>query len=133
MASVRILHVEDNPMDSELVGLALREAGLPWEIVRVETRDAFVAALEQGGFDIVLSDYRLPTYDGLEALRETRTRRPELAFVFFTATLGADRSVEALQAGPTDFVPKRHRERPAPAPPPSLAGSAARTAQSCHS
>src|SRR5260370_21852348 len=127
MASVRILHVEDNPMDSELVGLALREAGLPWEIVRVETRDAFVAALEQGGFDIVLSDYRLPTYDGLEALRETRTRRPELAFVFFTATLGEERAVEALKAGATDFVAKGNRDRLVPPLQRAVAEAAARS------
>jgi PAS domain S-box-containing protein len=126
---IRVLHLEDNPMDSELVELALREAGLPWDIVRVETRDAFVDALEKGGFDIILSDYRLPTYDGLEALRETRTRRPELAFVFFTATLGEERAVEALKAGATDFVAKGNRERLAPALQRAVAEAAERAAR----
>ncbi len=129
VTSVRILHLEDNPTDSELVGLALREAGLSWDIVRVETRESFVAALEKGGFDLIVSDYRLPTFDGLEALRETRTRRPELAFVFFTATLGEERAVEALKAGATDFVAKGNRERLAPALQRAVAEAAERTAR----
>src|SRR6266568_2028949 len=128
-ASVRILHLEDNPTDSELVGLALREAGLSWDVVRVETRESFVAALEKGGFDLIVSDYRLPTFDGLEALRETRTRRPELAFVFFTATLGEERAVEALKAGATDFVAKGNRERLPPALQRAVAEAAERTAR----
>src|SRR5262249_37175704 len=70
-ARTRILHVEDEPLDSELVGLWLNEAGMDSDIVRVEPRDAFVSALTQGGFDIVISDYGLPSFDGLEALRET--------------------------------------------------------------
>ncbi|HXB53988.1 MAG TPA: response regulator [Vicinamibacteria bacterium] len=111
----RLLHLEDNPTDSELVGLALREAGLDWDVVRVESRDAFVAALEQGGFNAVVSDYSLPSFNGLEALRETRKRRPELAFLFFTGTLGEERAVEALKAGATDFVAKERRDRLAPA------------------
>src|SRR6266496_4897833 len=129
VTSVRILHLEDNPTDSELVGLALREAGLSWDIVRVETRESFVAALEKGGFDLIVSDYRLPTFDGLEALRETRTRRPELAFVFFTATLGEERAVEALKVGATDFVAKGNRDRLAPALQRALAEAAERTAR----
>ncbi len=129
VTSVRILHLEDNPTDSELVGLALREAGLSWDIVRVETRESFVAALEKGGFDLIVSDYRLPTFDGLEALRETRTRRPELAFVFFTATLGEERAVEALKAGATDFVAKGNRDRLAPALQRAVAEAAERTAR----
>jgi two-component system cell cycle sensor histidine kinase/response regulator CckA len=114
-AKVRLLHLEDNPTDSELVELALREAGMDWDVVRVESRDAFVAALEQGGFHIVVSDYSLPSFNGLEALCETRKRRPELAFLFFTGTLGEERAVEALKAGATDFVAKERRDRLAPA------------------
>jgi PAS domain S-box-containing protein len=95
--------------------LALREAGMDWDLVRVESRDAFVAALEEGGFHLVVSDYSLPSFNGLDALRETRKRRPELAFLFFTGTLGEERAVEALRAGATDFVAKERRDRLAPA------------------
>jgi PAS domain S-box-containing protein len=112
---MRILHLEDEPTDSELVELSLREAGLDWEIVRVDSRDGLLGALEQGGFDMVVSDYGLPSYNGIEALKEVRARRPDLAFVFFTATLGEERAVEALKAGATDFVVKGGRHRLVPA------------------
>ncbi len=114
-AKTRLLHVEDEPTDSELVGLLLHDAGLDWEIVRVESRASFLAALNEGGYDIIVSDYSLPSFDGLEALREARIRRPEIAFVFFTATLGEERAVEALKAGATDFVVKGGPDRLVPA------------------
>ena len=110
LARTRLLHVEDEVTDSDLVGVWLQEAGLNWEVVRVDTREAFVKALESERFDIILSDFQLPAFNGLEALKETRARRPDLAFVFFTATLGEERAVDALKAGATDFVAK---ERPA--------------------
>src|SRR4051812_187214 len=99
----RLLHVEDEVADSDLVSLWLHEAGLEWDVVRVDTREAFVNALEHEPFDLVLSDFQLPAFNGHDALRETRLRRPELGFVFFTATLGEERAVDALKAGATDF------------------------------
>src|SRR4051812_46485588 len=80
-ARTRLLHVEDEVTDSDLVGVWLQEAGLNWEVVRVDTREAFVKALENEPFDIILSDFQLPAFNGLEALKETRARRPDLAFV----------------------------------------------------
>jgi hypothetical protein len=114
-ATTRVLHVEDEVTDSDLVTVWLHEAGLDWEVVRVDTRDAFVSALESDEFDVVLSDFQLPAFNGLEALKETRARRPELAFVFFTATLGEERAVDALKAGATDFVAKERPARLVPA------------------
>jgi PAS domain S-box-containing protein len=113
--TTRLLHVEDEVTDSDLVNVWLQEAGLEWDVVRVDTREAFVSALENESFDIVLSDFQLPAFNGLEALKETRARRPELAFVFFTATLGEERAVEALKAGATDFVAKERPARLVPA------------------
>ena len=115
MPTTRLLHVEDEVTDSDLVKVWLQEAGLEWEVVRVDTREAFVAALEREHFDIVLSDFQLPAFNGLEALKETRARRPELAFVFFTATLGEERAVDALKEGATDFVAKERPARLVPA------------------
>jgi two-component system cell cycle sensor histidine kinase/response regulator CckA len=111
----RLLHVEDEVADSDLVSLWLHEAGLDWDVVRVDTREGFVNALEHEPFDLVLSDFQLPAFNGHDALRETRLRRPELAFVFFTATLGEERAVDALKAGATDFVAKERPERLVPA------------------
>src|SRR5260221_1720394 len=115
-AITRVLHVEDQIADSDLVSVWLLEAGLDWEVVRVDTRDAFVSALESDEFDIVLSDFQLPAFNGHEALTETRARRPDLAFVFFTATLCEERAVEALKAGATQFVAKERPDRLLPAP-----------------
>ena len=113
--TTRLLHVEDEVTDSDLVSVWLQEAGLDWDVVRVDTREAFVSALADDTFDIVLSDFQLPAFNGLEALKETRARRPELAFVFFTATLGEERAVDALKAGATDFVAKERPARLVPA------------------
>jgi len=114
-ANVKILHLEDDPVDAELLDLLLREAGMDCDIVRVASRDAFVEALP-GRTDVIVSDYRLPGYDGLEALREARTRRPDVPFVFFTGNLGEARAIEALKSGATDYVLKDGAvERLAPA------------------
>ena len=103
---IRILHLEDEAVDSELMTLMLQEAGLEASVRRVDTRDAFLAALESDDFDLIVSDFSLPAYNGLGALAEARQRRPGLAFVFFSGTLGEERAVQALKAGATDFVVK---------------------------
>src|SRR2546426_9157853 len=113
---IKVLHLEDAPVDSELLALSLREAGIDWDIVRVDTRNDFMAALDQEGFDVIVSDFRLPGYDGLQALQEARTRRPGVPFVFFTGNLGEARAIEALKSGATDYVLKDGAvERLAPA------------------
>jgi PAS domain S-box-containing protein len=106
MTRLRLLHLEDQALDSQLLERWLRQAGKDWDIVRVDTRGAFVAALDEGGFSIIVSDYRLPSYDGLQALREAKTRRPAVPFVFFSGNLGEERAIEALKAGATDYVLK---------------------------
>jgi two-component system cell cycle sensor histidine kinase/response regulator CckA len=103
---MKLLHLEDSTLDAELLDSWLRRAGPRWEIVRVSSREDFVASLDQGGFDVIVSDYRLPGYDGLRALHEARTRRPEVPFVFFTGNLGEARAIEALKSGATDYVLK---------------------------
>jgi len=105
-AKTRLLHLEDQPLDSQLLEAWLRQAGRDWDVVRVDTRDAFVAALDEGGFSVIVSDYRLPAYDGLQALQEAKTRRPEVPFLFFSGNLGEERAVEALKAGAIDYVLK---------------------------
>ena len=105
-AKTRLLHLEDKPLDSQLLEAWLRQAGRDWDVVRVDTRDAFVAALDEGGFSVIVSDYRLPAYDGLQALQEAKTRRPEVPFLFFSGNLGEERAVEALKAGAIDYVLK---------------------------
>ena len=111
----RLLHIEDESTDAELVELWLREAGVDWDVVHAQSRGEMTAALHRGGIDIIISDYRLPSFDGIEALRLAKEQRPEVPFVFFTGSLGEERAVEALKAGATDFIVKSRPDRLVPA------------------
>jgi PAS domain S-box-containing protein len=110
---VRILHLEDDDMDAELIEATLG-AGLDCEIRRVITRAEFAEALEAGGFDVILADYALPAFSGPAALEAARARRPELPFIFLSGTLGDERAVDTLKAGATDYVLKDHLSRLVP-------------------
>jgi len=103
---MKLLHLEDQELASVLLQEWLRAAGKDWEVCRVDTRDAFVSALNEGGFGVIVSDYRMPAYDGLEALREAKARRPDVPFLFFSANLGQERAIDALKSGATDYVLK---------------------------
>ncbi len=107
----RILHLEDNINDSELVQSMLAEDGLTCEILRVETHAAFAAALDQRRFHLIISDFSLPSYDGQSALRVAKERHPDIPFLFFSGTIGEERAVEALRAGATDYVLKHNPAR----------------------
>jgi signal transduction histidine kinase len=112
--SLRILHLEDDPRDSELVQEALETTGIVCEVTRVETQAGFTASLERGGFGIILADYALPTFDGMSALRIAQQMRPHVPFIFVSGTLGEEVAVEALKIGATDYVRKTLLSRIAP-------------------
>jgi PAS domain S-box-containing protein len=103
---VRILHLEDNPDDADLVALTLRQAGLAGDLLQVDNREAFAAALDEGTFDAVLSDYALPGFDGLGALGLVRERGLDIPFILVSGTIGEERAIEAIRQGVTDFVLK---------------------------
>ncbi|MBM2839447.1 MAG: putative Hybrid histidine kinase, partial [Deltaproteobacteria bacterium] len=65
---LKILNLEDNPSDHELIRAKLEEEGIEHEMTRVETREAFLDEIEKGGLDLILADNKLPTFDGLSAL-----------------------------------------------------------------
>src|SRR3712207_12760 len=104
--SLRILHLEDDPLDTELVRADLVEGGIDCEIHRVEKREDFVAALEAGGFGLVLADHSLPEFDGLSALKITREMYPELPVILVSGALGEEAAIETLTSGATDYVLK---------------------------
>lgn len=70
--SLRVLYLEDDKNDVELVLAKMEEEGFSCDMTHVETRADFVAALCKGGFDIILSDYKLPSFDGISALAVAR-------------------------------------------------------------
>ena len=108
---LRVLHLEDDPHDAELVAARLRADGLVCEIVRVDTRPLFEAALTSGPWDVILADDRLPSFDGAGALALARDLRPEVPFLFVSGTLGEEVAVERLKAGATDYVLKHRLSR----------------------
>ena len=111
----RLLHLEDNRVDAELFWPEIRRAWPGCEIVRVDTERDFVAALETGGFELILSDFTLPSFDGLAALAIARERQPEIPFLFLSGTIGEELAVEALKHGATDYILKEHPARLVPA------------------
>ena len=130
---LRILHLEDDAVDAELVAEALRADGLMAEIQRVHTRQAWVTALklaaQTGELDLLLADYALPGFNGLEALRLAREITPLLPFIFVTGQLGEESAIGSLQQGATDYVLKSRLSRLAPAARRALAEAAERIAR----
>ena len=108
---MRILHVEDNQLDAELVRHMLSAEWPGCSIDVVATREEFLRSLSAGGYDLVLSDFQLPGFNGLEALELVRTHTPEVPFIFFSGTIGEERAIEAVRAGAADYVIKDRMQR----------------------
>jgi PAS domain S-box-containing protein len=112
---LRVLFIEDDPHDVELALRALRIAGVECTWDRVETTEAFLDRLGNGpGYDLIVSDYRLPSCDGLSALRLLRGRGEDLPFILVSGALGEEAAIESLKLGATDYVLKDNLERLAP-------------------
>lgn len=111
MKKLLILNLEDNPTDSDLIKETLEDEGIECEITRVETEEDFLAACVRGGFDIVLADFNLPSYDGLSALAIARERCPELPFIFVSGKMGEEIAIESLKSGATDYILKNNMKR----------------------
>ena len=112
---LRILHLEDEENDAELVREALERDGLICEVQVATGRDDFLAALERGDPELVLSDFSLPGFDAPSALRIVRERAPELPFILVSGTLGEEAAIESLRSGATDYVLKHRLTRLGPA------------------
>src|SRR4051812_23289137 len=84
---MQLLHLEDSPTDAELIALLIRREWPQCAIHHVATEDEYRAALERKTFDLVLSDYSLPGFDGLKALAMARSRFPDTPFVFLSGTI----------------------------------------------
>jgi len=113
--SLRILNLEDNANDAELNEAMISARWPHCELMRVATREDFAAALDEGNFDLILSDFTMPGFDGRQALALARTKRPEIPFLFVSGTIGEDTAIEALKNGATDYVLKHRLMRLIPA------------------
>jgi PAS domain S-box-containing protein len=112
---VRVLHLEDDAGDAELVQVIIESASMMCQITHVQAGDEFGEALRQGGYDLILADYRLPTYDGMSALRLARQLTPDIPFIFVSGTMGEDAAIEGMREGATDYVLKQKLSRLVPA------------------
>ena len=110
-AKLHILVLEDNMLDAELAIQALDQAGYTCQWDCVDTREAFLARLDGYVYDLVISDYNLPMFDGLSAVQLLRQRDPDLPFILVSGTLGEETAIESLKAGATDYVVKSHLAR----------------------
>src|SRR5215469_18292015 len=108
---LRILYLEDDPRDAELVEETLATDGIRCRVTRVETKADFMAALEKGGFDLILADYTLPSFDGMSALKIAHQGWPQVPLIFVSGTLGEEVAIEALKIGATDYVFKTRLSR----------------------
>src|SRR6266545_4093932 len=100
----RILLLEDNPEDAELGARLLARAGLSCEIRRVDSPEGYTAALSEGPFDLILSQYALPGFDGSAALALAHSLHPETPFIVVSGVIGEDLAIDMLRRGATDFV-----------------------------
>ncbi|MEP0855240.1 response regulator [Trichocoleus sp. DQ-U1] len=114
MKVLRILLLEDSLLDTELIYANLSNGGIDCELVQVETRTDFVTALETGSFDLILSDYSLPSFDGISALKIARSLCRDVPFIFVSATIGEELAIDTLKNGATDYVVKQRLERLVP-------------------
>ncbi len=109
-----ILLLEDSELDARLIRAQLEEAGLAFHMERVDSREDFLRALSRGTYDLILSDYNVPGFDGLSALHAARRFLPDLPFLFVSGALGEDRALELLRKGATDYILKDRLDRLAP-------------------
>jgi len=111
---LRILYLEDDPKDAELVQEMLETEFTIGHVKRVENQSDFRALVEKCDFNIILADYTLPSFDGLSALRIIQEKCLEIPFIFVSGTLGEEVAIEALKSGATDYVLKDRMSRIVP-------------------
>ncbi len=113
--SLRLLLVEDNPDDAELILRTLRKGGYNLDSLRVDNEQDLRSALENSTWDIVLSDYSLPGFSGLAALNVLKELNLDIPFMIISGTIGEDVAVEAMRLGAHDYLMKNNLIRLVPA------------------
>jgi len=108
---IKILHLEDNPKDSQLVQSVLKRANVMFDYFFADNEQDFISLINNQNIDIILSDYHLPDYSGSEALLYAKSNFPNTPFVFVSGTMGEDAAIESLLNGATDYVLKNRLER----------------------
>lgn len=111
---LRVLLVEDSEDDAHLIMRALRQGGFDPTVLRVQDADTLAVALEQQ-WDVVLSDFSMPGFSGLDALTLCRSLKLDIPFILLSGTVGEETAVAVMKAGANDYVMKHNLARLAPA------------------
>jgi Signal transduction histidine kinase len=106
MAMLRVMIVEDDATDAELVVRELKKSGFEPEFRRVDTRNAFMTALEEGVPDVIIYDHNLPHFSSSEALELTRQRDQAIPFIIVSHAIGDEDAVALMRAGAADYLLK---------------------------
>jgi two-component system, cell cycle sensor histidine kinase and response regulator CckA len=112
---IRILHLEDDDSDTLLVRSVLETEGIECQFLHARTREAFLAYLDGGEFDLIFADNSLKSFDGVAALAIAREKRPDVPYLFVSGTIDEELAIETLKQGATDYVFKQRLNRLAPA------------------
>ena len=112
---LRVLHLEDSPRDAELVRHRLEGDGLSCNILVAMGKDDYEAALAAEPFDLIISDYNLPGYDGVSALKQAQAVQPDVPVILISGTVVEEQAVKCLHIGATDYLLKARLERLVPA------------------
>lgn len=113
--SVRILLLEDQESDAILAKREIKKIISNFEVEWVDNSKDFIKALKTFDPEIIISDFRLPTFDGLSALKIRQELKPEVPFIMFTGSINEDTAVACMKAGASDYIIKEHLKRLGPA------------------
>ncbi|MFA5972338.1 MAG: PAS domain S-box protein [Lentimicrobiaceae bacterium] len=113
--TIKILHLEDSINDSELIRSLIVSGGIKFDYFLVESEKEYLRILEKEKISIILADFTLPDYNGIEALKVAREKYPDLPFIFVSGTMGEDAAITSMLNGATDYVLKNKMERLVPA------------------
>ena len=108
---LKLLLLEDNPADADLIQTLLKRAGLQFSAVVAGDEAEFLAAMKREGYHAVLADNALPQYSSMEALKLIRKTNPNVAFILVTGTVSEEFAVNIIQQGADDYILKTNLTR----------------------
>jgi PAS domain S-box-containing protein len=103
---IRILHIDDNIHDRQLIKDALQKEHHGFEVLEADSREKFERRLAEGGFDIILSDFNILGFDGLQVLQVVKEKNPDLPVIIVTGTGSEEIAIQAMKLGASDYVIK---------------------------
>lgn len=112
---LRVLIVEDSEDDGDLIVRELRRGGYDVQFERVDTAPAIEAAINSSDWDLIISDFSMPVFSGIDALAQVRKKRPDVPFIFVSGTMGEETAVAAMKNGAQDYLMKGNLKRLVPA------------------